>query len=413
MSLESEINALLSPAIENKRLPGFGAIALDKSGKVLYKGTFGSSVSIEDASKQPFTSTTQTNIWSLTKLVTSIAILQLSESGQINIDDAAEKYVPEISKLQVLEGWTSPDAETGDPITRPAKTKITIRHLLTHTSGLAYDFVDANIMRWYNWRQRTQGIPRTGRKVSDFSPPLLFEPGTSYVYGVGCDWLGFVVEAVTGIDLDTYFQRNIFAPLGLQKTGLITNVPVETVLHARLPEGDGKAVVSPLQIDLAASYGEKDEKEHQTFGGQYLISTLDDYATILLTILNDGTHPSKKDTQILKPETVQNYLFTDQLPAILGPQGSDVVGTFNTAFPALSADGVFLPGTKKGFSTGLLLNLEDVPGKRRANSGAWAGVSNQYYWLDRESGKLGLVITYLLPFLDAESLDLFDGFEKL
>ncbi|RVX70001.1 hypothetical protein B0A52_06172 [Exophiala mesophila] len=415
MSLKSKADELISQAVEARRVPAFGAVSLDKSGEVLYEGAFGTTGDMNDGeSHSPFTTTTQINIWSMTKLVTSVAILQLLETGQLgSLDDDAAKYVPDIGKLPVLQGWTSDDEVTGHPITRPATKTITIRHLLTHTSGIAYDFSNRDTCRWFAWRQRTQGIPRTNRKQSDISPPLVFEPGTSWAYGYNTDWLGLVVEAITGIDLETYFQQHILGPLGLNQTGQATRIKVQSLAHMRSAT-DRSLALPPMQVDLTTSYGEKDEKEIQTWGGAFLVSTLRDYATFLLTILNHGTHPTKH-VQILKAETVRDYLFTDQLPLILGPQASKDagVGEWDTSIAWMCANGVFMPENPKGFSTGLMLNLADCPGARKTHSGAWAGISNQYYWVDPQSGKLGVVAANIFPFMDVETLDLFDRFEKL
>lgn len=415
MSLQTQADQLISQAVEAKQVPGFGAIAMDKSGEVLYEGSFGTTGDMNDGeSHPPFTTTTQINVWSLTKLVTSVAVLQLLESGQLgSLDDAASKYVPDIGKLPLLQGWTSHDEATGDPITRPATNTITIRHLLTHTSGIAYDFSDQNTCRWFAWRLRTQGIHRTGRKQSDISPPLVFEPGTSWAYGYNTDWLGLIVEAITGVDLETYLQQHILGPLGLTQTGQATRIKVQSLAHARSAT-DRSLALPPFPVDLTTSYGETDEKPDQTWGGAFLVSTLRDYATFLLTILNQGTHPTKH-VQILKPDTVRDCLFTDQLPSILGPQASKdaAVGVWKTSIPFLCDNGAFMPGTPKGFSTGLMLNITDLPGARKANSGAWAGISNQYYWIDRQSGNLGVVAANVFPFMDVETLDLLDRFEKL
>ncbi|KAK5046860.1 hypothetical protein LTR84_007214 [Exophiala bonariae] len=403
MTLESEINSLLQDATEAKRVPGIAAIALDKQGNVLYKGAYGSARDINDASTPNMTTSTPILAWSLTKLVTSIAALQLLETGQLSsLDDPVEKYVAHFAEIQALDGWTS----DGEPICRAPRTKVTVRHLLTHTSGLGYDFLNEDVKKWYAWRERTQGIKRTGRKVDDFKAPFTFEAGTKWEYGMNTDWVGLVVQAITGLDLDDYFLKNIFQPLGLTKTGGDWRVgAAETVNHFR--GADGSLSPIPPQPKEESSPG-----DFRSPGGHYLVSTAEEYAQILLVVLNGGTHPTS-NVQILKPETVQEYLYTDQIPQIIGPEGSKYVGVIKTTIPSISDSGELLPGVRKGWTAGLMYNIDDNPGGRKAGSGAWAGLSNHYYWVDPASGKLGLVMTSIFPFMDKEVLNLFDRFEKV
>lgn len=406
MSLENDVNQLLKAATEDKRVPGITAVALDKLGNVLYKGAYGSATDVNDGSSPTITPSTPILIWSLTKLVTSIAALQLLESGKLaSLDDPVEKYVPAYKEIQVLEGWTS-DGDDAEPIYRAPKTKATIRHLLTHTAGSGYDFLNADIKRWFAWRERSQGIKLTGRKFSDLRPPFTFDAGTKWAYGWNIEWVAWVVEAITGQTIDDYFQEHIFQPLGMKKTGGPWSFSPETVIHFRTE--DGTLVVPPAQPTNESP----EDAPFQSWGGHYLISTLEEYSQILLALLNGGTNPVSH-AQILKPETVQQYLFTDQIPQVMGTDGSKDVGTLKTTMPFVTNDGELLPGVRKGWTAGMMYNIDDVPGGRKAGSGAWAGISNHYYWVDPTSGKLGLLLTSVVPFMDKEVLDVFDQFEKI
>lgn len=406
MSLENDVNQLLKAATDDKRVPGITAIALDKLGNVLYKGAHGSATDVNDASSRAITPSTPILIWSLTKLVVSIATLQLLESGKLaSLDDPVEKYVPSYGEIQVLEGWTS-DGDDGEPILRAPKTKATIRHLLTHTAGFVYDFLSADNKRWFAWRERTQGIKLTGRKYADVKPPFAFDAGTKWAYGYNIEWVAWVVEAISGQTIDDYLQEHIFQPLGMKKTGGPWAFSPETVIHFRTD--DGTLVIPPAQPKVESP----EDAPLQSWGGHYLISNLEEYSQILLAILNGGTNPVSQ-AQILKPETVQQYLFTDQIPQVIGPEGSQDIGNLKTTMPFVTASGELLPGMRKGWTTGLMYNIDDVPGGRKAGSGAWAGLSNHYYWVDPTSGKLGLLMTSLLPFMDKEVLDIFDQFEKI
>ena len=235
--------------------------------------------------------------------------------------------------------------------------------------------------------------------MKNFESPLNADPGSRYEYGINTDWLGFVVEAVSGMPLNEYVEKNILKPLGMNDSGShVKEGTSHMITHLRGEDGNLTAAPPVACATAPERFG----------GGHFLYSTLDDYSTFLLTILNNGTHPTTK-TKILKAETVKEYLFKDQIPKICSNKG---VGVIETANPGLSVEGEFLPGLEKGWSCGLMLNLEDSPKGRSAGSGSWAGLGNLYYWLDPKRGKLGLVMSAILPFMDQEVLHLFDGLER-
>ncbi|KAH7411527.1 hypothetical protein BKA64DRAFT_773256 [Cadophora sp. MPI-SDFR-AT-0126] len=165
------------------------------------------------------------------------------------------------------------------------------------------------------------------------------------------------------------------------------------------------------QVPVAYLHGENAALELY-----YLVSTLDDYSAFLLTILDEGSHPNT-GTRILQAETVRKYLFEDQV-AHLGPSQKTTarkgaqVGVIGSANPSLASDGELLPGLRKGWSCGLMVALERVPGGRTEGCGSWGGLGNSYYWVDPKAGKLGLIMTCLWPFMDKEVLELYDQLEK-
>ena len=135
----------------------------------------------------------------MTKPVTSVALMQLVEQGKIGLDDAAEKYLPELKDEKVIESF---DAKTGDYKLRPAARPPTVRNFLTHTSGLAYPFTSAI------WRDLK---PRPG-DVFPFGGPLLFDPGERWHYSTSVDVCGKLVEVISGQKLEDYFREHIFVP---------------------------------------------------------------------------------------------------------------------------------------------------------------------------------------------------------
>jgi methyl acetate hydrolase len=200
------IDSSLREAIERKDVPGVVALVTDRE-RVLYQGAFG----VADVSTgRPLANDSMFRIASMTKPITSVALMQLVEQGRIGLDDPASKYLPELAELKVFESF---DATTGAYKVRPASRPATVRHFLTHTSGLAYPFTSAI---WRDFK------PRAG-ETYPFGGPLLFDPGERWHYSTSTDVCGKLVEAVSGKKLEDYFREHIFAPLKMNDTSY--NVP--------------------------------------------------------------------------------------------------------------------------------------------------------------------------------------------
>lgn len=236
-----------------------------------------------------------------------------------------------------------------------------------------------------------------------FRTPFLFDPGERYNYGINTDWLGFVIEKISGLKLNAYVQKHVLDVLGMRNSGSHLkngSFADNNGLFIHFRGEDGSLTANP-----AMAYAETPE----VFGGgHFLYSTLNDYSTFLLAVLNGGTEP-RSGAQILKKETVREHLFEDKIPQICSPNG---IGVVPTCAPILSREGEFLPGIPKGWSCGLMLNTADLPSGRSEGSGAWAGLGNLYYFLDPKEGKLGLIMSGILPFMDPEILSLFDTLER-
>src|SRR6201985_1295624 len=200
------IDASLRGAVERKDVPGVVALVTDRD-RVLYQGSFG----VADVStNRPLTQDAMFRIASMTKPVTSVALMQLVEQGKISIDDPASKYLPELADLKVIESF---DAKTGDYKVRPVARAPTVRNFLTHTSGLAYGVTSAI---WLDFK------PRAG-ETYPFGGPLLFDPGERWHYSTSVDVVGRLVEVVSGQKLEDYFREHVFIPLKMNDT--FYNVP--------------------------------------------------------------------------------------------------------------------------------------------------------------------------------------------
>ncbi|RMZ82487.1 hypothetical protein DV737_g2028, partial [Chaetothyriales sp. CBS 132003] len=397
MSLDSKLDPLFEKLIADQWLPGVAGAIYDASGKALYHKAFGVN-NLADPSSKSFTTSTPLALFSTTKLFACVAALQLIEQGKLALDDLAEKYVPEIAEIPVADGHDS----SGKAQYRPQSTKITILHLLTHTAGFTYDFMHPSTLAWRAGVQQKEPLQYFAGAKWAFETPRIHEAGADFNYGINIDWLGFVIEAITGQKLSQYVDAHIVKPLGLKHT---TADPPEDgellAVHLR-NAADGK--LSPLpapppDAPKPARYG----------GGHYLTGTLDDYTQFLLAIVNYGTHPTS-GVKILERATVEKYLFHDFIPDIC--PNTKNVGLVTSSVPQFTLTGQFLPSLPLGWSAGFLINNADVPGGRKRGSGFWAGLGNLYYWLDPVAGRVGMVVTNVLPFMDPRVLEVFDALEK-
>jgi CubicO group peptidase (beta-lactamase class C family) len=325
-------------------------------------------------------------IHSMTKAITGTACMQLVEQGRLDLDAPAADVMPALAAPRVLEGF---DAQ-GEPLLRPARGTITLRHLLTHTSGFVYETWNANQLAYL----RKTGLSRYGSFTDpDHVLPLAFDPGSAWQYGIGIDWAGKMVEAASGETLEAYMRAHILDPLGMHDTGYRLTDRVRGRLagsHERAADGTLKA--APFDAPQDPS---------QFYGGGGLYGTAVDYMRFLSMLLHGGTLDG---VRILQPETV----------ATMGRNhiGDVLVGKLHAALPAMSNDVELFPAIPKKWGLSFLINTADVPGARRAGSLAWAGLRNTYFWLDPASRIAGVLMTQLLPFADPPVLDTLDRFER-
>ncbi len=328
--------------------------------------------------------TADTVVWiaSMTKAITGACAMQQVERGKIKLDAPIKEVLPELADPKVLEGF---DAD-GRPKTRPARRDITLRHLLTHTSGFSYDFWNDDIVR-YMEKTGTPGVISCANVA--LTLPLIADPGERWEYGIGIDWAGKAVEAVTGKTLGQIMKDEIFDPLGMKDTGFKIGEPQRERLakiHARTPGG---FMVTDTEIPQAPEF---------EMGGGGLYGTVGDYLKFAQAFLHSGTF---NGAQILKPETVKQM---GQNAA-----GEVRVRPLKTAQPPISNDVDFLEGMQWGLS--FLINPEPLPTGRSAGSLAWAGLANSYYWIDPAKGVAGVYATQILPFFDEKSVPTFQAFE--
>jgi CubicO group peptidase (beta-lactamase class C family) len=309
------------------------------------------------------------------------------EQGKLELDQPAREILPFLADTKVLDGFGA----GGIPVLRAPRGEITLRNLLTHTAGFVYDTWNANMNKFV----QLTNLPaaRTG-KLAALSAPLGFDPGERWEYGINIDIAGRMVEVVSGLDLETYFQRHIFGPLGMTDTTFVERpewgARLVTV-HARQADGSLQPMASPP--------GPGTDREFFPGGGG-LFSTAGDYLRFLRALMADGELDGKR---ILRPETV----------ALMGQNhmGALDVLPMKSSIPALSNDVEFFPGIPKKWGLSFLINTQDVPDRRRAGSLAWGGLQNTYFWLDPTRKVAGVFLTQLLPWADKAVLAALDTFE--
>jgi len=371
-----EIDAALQAKVAAGEIPGVVAMAANQQA-VVYQGAFGVR---SMATMAPMSSDTIFRIASMVKLLTSVAALQLVERGKLKLDEPAGSVDPTLASPQILAGFDL----KGIPQLRPAQKPLTLRNLLTHTSGFSYPLWDSNVIRYLKFARGHPGLPRM---------PLMFEPGTRWAYGGSLDRVGRMVEIAGGQSLDVYFRDNITGPLGMTDTGFsITDQQRARQASLHVRNADGKLLPQLL---------EKPKPPSAPSGGGSLYSTAPDYLALLQALLNNG---SSQGASILKPETVA-LMSANQI-------GDIEAGKLRTTNPALSNDVDFFPGARLRWGLGHMINAGPVADGRSAGSLTWAGLFNTYYWIDPAMRIAGVIMMQILPFADPLALKTYRQFER-
>ena len=292
------IGAMLDNAVGRREIAG-GAALVARRGKIVYLATVGRR---DVEAGLPLDESTIYRIASMTKPVTSVAVMMLQEEGKLGLNDPVSRYLPEFKASTVL-------AATAVPTTR----EITIHDLLTHTSGLSYRFFDrAGLGKLYADAGISDGLCETPGTVADnvgrlARLPLLHQPGTAWEYGLSTDVLGRLVEVVSGRSLEEFFRERIFRPLRMEDTSFVIPESKRRRLANLYTPGPDKAIrpVGPARIEsgalvYSATYPTRDGNTYFS-GGAGLCSTIGDYARFLQMLLNRG---ELDGSRLLKPETV-------------------------------------------------------------------------------------------------------------
>ncbi|KAK9894040.1 beta-lactamase/transpeptidase-like protein [Cystobasidium minutum MCA 4210] len=386
-SVQDQVQKILDDAVaEENGVPGIVFGMMDRKGNYLAKAAAG--VRGLNRKDEKMTTDTAFAIYSCTKMLAAIALMQLVEQGKVKLDDPVENILPEIKDIKMLDG--------SEP-----KNKITLRMLLTHTAGFSYTFFNEGIKDWAEKNGLDEFTPGS---LDAYKQPLIAQPGEDWNYGVNIDWAGQVLEKITGKTLGQWSKENIFDPLGckdIQYSRLAPQCKDRFVsMHQRHPDGS------------------IEQREHMAFttqgsfdsGGAGCLGTLEDYLKCIYIMINEGK--GANGAQILKPETVEE-MWKDQLAGTQPEKIGALARPIPAIIPHLTNPVDPLPFTTAGWAISAQLTHSAWPTGRSARSIWWAGLPNLYWMADREKGVVNMVMSQVVPFNDPKTLNPWLAAEKV
>lgn len=376
--MKREIDLALADAVRTGRIAGAVVLVGDAAG-IRHVSAAGLA---DPVTGRAMAEDTIFQLASMTKAVTSVAAMRLVEAGALELDAPIAPLLPGLADAQVLTGFAG-----GKPVLRTPRRPVTLRHLLTHTSGLGYAFMNADMAQ-------AQGEVRPG-SLAAIAAPLLFDPGERWEYGVGTDWVGLAVEAASGLSLGDYMARNVLEPLGMTDTSFHLDAERLARRAALLIRGaEGAWTRLPLEFGGGAA------AEFEAGGGG-LMGTGGDYLRFLRMLLRGG---ELDGVRVLRADTVAE-MARNQVGVLRA-------GAMGSIMPRFSLPFDLFPDMHTGWGLGFLLNPDVGPNGRGAGSLAWAGVANTYYWADAANDVAAVVMMQFLPFGDRAALDLLGAVER-
>jgi methyl acetate hydrolase len=374
----SALQQILDDAVAQGDLPfAVGMVATSQG--VTFSGAAGHASAGMAASP-----TTLMRIFSMTKAIGSTAAMVLIDRGKLTFDTPVADIVPEFASLQVLEGF---DGDT--PRLRAPKRPATVRHLATHTSGLEYEFWNADVAAYVTKAGHPSVLSGTRQSLAY---PLMSDPGTRWGYGMGIDWLGLVVERISGRSIVDFCQTELFEPLGMTDTHFV--VPADKahrLADVKIRTADGG--FAPMDLAPPAN--------PEVFGmGHALYSTPADYLRFVRMMLGRGALDGRR----VLSEAGVTAMLADHMQGLRFAKMISVAPVTDDFDP--------FPGLDVRHSFGFMRNEVDIPGRRAAGSQAWAGVLNSHYWFDPTRGIGAVLMTQSLPFVEPRYMATYDAFER-
>ncbi len=366
---------LLSRYIESEKIAGCLTL-IARRGEIAHLSAMGR---MDRERNKPLATDTIFRFYSMTKPITSVALMQLHERGMFQLTDPVSRFIPQWRDLQVLDGGSWPNFST-----RPAERPMSVRDLLSHQSGLTYGFMEGDLERAYNHADVYSAGTMRGRDLQSMIDrlaelPLKFSPGDQWNYGVSTDVCGYLVQVISGQRFDEYLQEHIFDPLGMVDTGFSVSPEQQPRFAANYERGPDKRL--RLLDDPATSH----YCEEQTFhsGGGGLVSTANDYYRFCQALLNGG---ELDGVRILGPKTIElmtlNHL----------PNGEDLSQRALGTFSETANDGV---GFGLGFA--VLVDLARTQNVGSIGEYYWGGAASTIFWIDPAEEMIVIFLTQFMP----------------
>jgi len=368
------LGTFLEAAIDRGDVPG-AVVLITGPDRVLYHEAFGK---MSTATALEMKKDTIFNIASMTKAVTSVGVMMLVEEGKLGLDDEVSKYLPQFKAPQVL---SKVDVAAGTYETRPATRPITIRQLLTHTSGIGYSWSDPGL-----------ALVQKKTGAADLDLPLVNEPGAQWTYGASTRVLGMVIEKISGLTIDKYLEARILGPLGMKDTTYAVPSSKSARVVSRNQRTDGKIVEIPNPDPIPPTI--------RGDGGLY--STAADYGRFVQMILNHG---QLGGVRILKEQTVREMSRnqTGNVKVRLQPTAEPLR---SKPYPLGAGEDVW------GLGFQIAAPAKPAANMRRPGSMNWAGINNTFYWIDPEKQIGVVVLMQILPFYDDAAIKILQGVEE-
>jgi CubicO group peptidase (beta-lactamase class C family) len=367
------LDAVLRDAVVANEVPGVVALVTSRD-SVLFRAAHGLTYA---SAPDSLRADAIFRVFSMAKPITSLGVMMLVAEGRIGLDEPAANYLPELAEREVLVAIEPSDSTV---VTRAAARPVTVRDLLRHTSGIGYTFSSHELLEW-------TGV--TGRSVLE--QPLLHDPGARWTYGASTWFLGEIIARVSGQPLDRFLWSRIFEPLGMLDTSY--ELPAEK--HARLvgsnTRSDGVLRGTPPPETLVPSVAGD---------GGTLVSTADDYARFIRLVLGQG---ETEGVRLLGAEWMAE-MTRDQLENVTVTEQPGAVPALSAPFP--------LGAGRDGFGLGFQVAKATGPGERAPGSLSWAGLRNTHFWIDPTNGIGVVLLTQVLPFYDADVIDVLTTFER-
>ncbi|AEO71520.1 e63666cf-9922-41fa-8332-9fe65b354107 [Thermothielavioides terrestris] len=392
--MAQKIEEVYQDAVVSGLLPGVSVMAGDKDGNLLYSKSLGKA-SLKDGRNDAFTTSTVCAIASMSKLMTSVAVLQCVEQGKLRLDQDIRPLLPDMGKFGILTAF---DDERNAASCEPDATPITLRMLISHTSGYEYDLLNPLLGKW---RASRGEVPWSGPTVESKSAlPLVFRPGTGFAYGAGHDWAGKAIEAATGMSLEDFMHRHIWTPLGIQDDVSFYPATKPSIRDrmadiSTLGEQGLPPAVDASTFDMV--YGATD-----CLGGGGVFASTAAYYTFLSAVF-------RRDARLL---TAASYaeLFRPQLDEALEQAFNDYLARspIYTQFLALGIP----QSVRKTWSFAGMVCLSGQEGRFARGTTFWAGVPCVEWFMDHETGICGTAVCQVLPPMHPAVIALHEQFQR-